>query len=161
MPYFIASPCIDVMDKSCIEECPVDCIYEGDRKLYINPRECIDCGACEPACPEGAIFTDFKAPPEMAQFVEDNQRFFAESLDGRDEPIGSPGRQRESRPRRRRHRTRAVLARCLSVSPVISPGDLCRRPAGRACDRGPAGAIERDLCRGKISTRVDGQRYNC
>ena len=46
MPYFIAAPCIDVMDKSCIEECPVDCIYEGDRKLYINPRECIDCGAC-------------------------------------------------------------------------------------------------------------------
>ena len=45
----------------------------------------------QPACPEGAIFTDFKAPPEMAQFVEDNQRFFAESLDGRDEPIGSPG----------------------------------------------------------------------
>jgi NAD-dependent dihydropyrimidine dehydrogenase PreA subunit len=91
MPYFIAAPCIDVMDKSCIEECPVDCIYEGDRKLYINPRECIDCGACEPACPEGAIFTDFRAPPEMTQFVEDNRRFFAESLDGRDEPIGSPG----------------------------------------------------------------------
>jgi NAD-dependent dihydropyrimidine dehydrogenase PreA subunit len=91
MPYFIASPCIDVMDRSCIEECPVDCIYEGDRKLYINPGECIDCGACEPACPEGAIFTDFKAPPEMARFVEDNRRFFAESLDGLGAPIGTPG----------------------------------------------------------------------
>jgi len=91
MPYFIAAPCIDVMDKSCIEECPVDCIYEGDRKLYINPRECIDCGACEPACPESAIFTDFKAPPDMTQFVEDNQRFFIEPLDGADEPLGSPG----------------------------------------------------------------------
>ena len=91
MPYFIAAPCIDVMDKSCIEECPVDCIYEGDRKLYINPEECIDCGACEPACPEGAIFTDFKAPPEMTQFVEDNQRFFTGPLDGRDKPLGSPG----------------------------------------------------------------------
>ena len=65
MPYFIAAPCIDVMDKSCIEECPVDCIYEGDRKLYINPRECIDCGACEPVCPETAIFTDIKAPAEV------------------------------------------------------------------------------------------------
>jgi NAD-dependent dihydropyrimidine dehydrogenase PreA subunit len=91
MPYFIAAPCIDVMDKSCIEECPVDCIYEGDRKLYINPRECIDCGACEPACPESAIFTDFKAPPDMTQFVGDNQRFFSEALDGRDKPIGNPG----------------------------------------------------------------------
>lgn len=91
MPYFIASPCIDVMDKSCIEECPVDCIYEGDRKLYINPGECIDCGACEPACPETAIFVDFKAPAGAARFVEDNRGFFAETLPGRAEPLGAPG----------------------------------------------------------------------
>ena len=91
MPYFIAAPCIDVMDKSCIEECPVDCIYEGDRKLYINPRECIDCGACEPVCPETAIFTDIKAPAEVTEFARDNQRFFAELLPGRDTPMGNPG----------------------------------------------------------------------
>src|ERR1700733_14420127 len=91
MPYFIGSPCIDVVDKSCIEECPVDCIYEGDRKLYINPGECIDCGACEPACPEGAIFTDFKAPDGPADFVADNRRFFTDALPGRAEPIGTPG----------------------------------------------------------------------
>jgi NAD-dependent dihydropyrimidine dehydrogenase PreA subunit len=91
MPYFIAAPCIDVMDKSCLDECPVDCIYEGDRKLYINPRECIDCGACEPACPQSAIFPDFKAPAEMAEFGPDNQRFFADPLPGRAEPVGNPG----------------------------------------------------------------------
>jgi NAD-dependent dihydropyrimidine dehydrogenase PreA subunit len=91
MPYFIAAPCIDVMDKSCIEECPVDCIYEGDRKLYINPRECIDCGACEPVCPETAIFTDIKAPADVTEFADDNQRFFAEPLPGRDSPVGNPG----------------------------------------------------------------------
>jgi NAD-dependent dihydropyrimidine dehydrogenase PreA subunit len=95
MPYFIASPCIDVMDKSCFEECPVDAIYEGARKLYINPGECIDCGACEPVCPEGAIFTDFKAPPEAAEFVADNRRFFAEPLPGRAEPVGVPGGSRK------------------------------------------------------------------
>ena len=91
MPYFIAAPCIDVMDKSCVEECPVDCIYEGDRKLYINPRECIDCGACEPVCPETAIFTDIKAPASTAGFARDNQRFFAEPLPGRSAPVGNPG----------------------------------------------------------------------
>ena len=42
MPYVIAAACIDVMDRSCMDECPVDCIYEGDRKLYVNPFECID-----------------------------------------------------------------------------------------------------------------------
>ncbi|MSY67940.1 MAG: ferredoxin, partial [Actinobacteria bacterium] len=46
MTYIIAQPCIDIKDKSCIEECPVDCIYEGNRMLYIQPDECVDCGAC-------------------------------------------------------------------------------------------------------------------
>ncbi len=64
MPYVIASPCIDVTDKSCTEECPVDCIYEGDRKLYINPKECIDCGACEPVCPVEAISQDRRVAEE-------------------------------------------------------------------------------------------------
>jgi NAD-dependent dihydropyrimidine dehydrogenase PreA subunit len=91
MPYFIAAPCIDVMDKSCIEECPVDCIYEGERKLYINPVECIDCGACEPACPQSAIFVDWRAPEDTAGFAEDNKRFFSEVLPSRSEPIGNPG----------------------------------------------------------------------
>jgi hypothetical protein len=44
MPFTIGEPCIDVMDKSRVDECPVDCIYEGAHKLYINPAECIDCG---------------------------------------------------------------------------------------------------------------------
>jgi NAD-dependent dihydropyrimidine dehydrogenase PreA subunit len=91
MPYVIASPCIDTMDKSCIEECPVDCIYEGDRKLYINPKECIDCGACEPVCPVEAISQDRRVAEEDSEFVEDNRRFFTEVLDGRDEPLGAPG----------------------------------------------------------------------
>ncbi|WP_248960169.1 ferredoxin [Sphaerisporangium perillae] len=91
MPYIIAAPCIDVMDKSCVEECPVDCIYEGDRKLYINPKECIDCGACEPVCPVEAISQDRRAAPEHLGFVEDNRRFFTERLPGRGEPIGAPG----------------------------------------------------------------------
>lgn len=91
MPYFIAGPCIDVMDRSCLDECPVDCIYEGDRKLYINPAECIDCGACEPVCPEGAIYVDWRAPADVAEFAADNARFFAEPLPGLPEPLGSPG----------------------------------------------------------------------
>ncbi|KKW65173.1 ferredoxin [Mycolicibacterium elephantis] len=91
MPYVIGSPCIDVMDRSCIEECPVDCIYEGQRKLYINPIECIDCGACEPVCPVEAISQDRRVSDEDAEFVEDNRRFFTVVLTGRDEAIGSPG----------------------------------------------------------------------
>ncbi len=91
MPYVIAEPCIDVMDKSCMEECPVDCIYEGARKLYIQPLECIDCGACEPVCPVEAISVDRRVAPEHQAFIADNERFFADPLPGRTEPIGAPG----------------------------------------------------------------------
>jgi NAD-dependent dihydropyrimidine dehydrogenase PreA subunit len=95
MPYVIASGCIDVNDKSCVEECPVDCIYEGERKSYINPKECIDCGACEPVCPVEAISQDRRVEEGDEQFVEDNRAFFTEVLDGRDEPLGTPGGARK------------------------------------------------------------------
>ena len=98
MPYVIAGPCIDIMDKSCVEECPVDYIYEGDRKLYINPRECIDCGACEPVCPVEAISQDRRVAQEYTEFVQDNRRFFTEPLPGRAEPIGTPGGSHKTGP---------------------------------------------------------------
>jgi NAD-dependent dihydropyrimidine dehydrogenase PreA subunit len=90
MPYAITEGCVDVMDMSCVDECPVDCIYEGGRKLYINPRECIDCGACEPVCPQDAIFLDRRVPDDQAAFAADNARFFTDVLPGRDEPLGTP-----------------------------------------------------------------------
>ena len=91
MPYIIAAACIDVMDKSCMDECPVDCIYEGGRKLYINPAECIDCGACEPVCPVQAISQDRRVPAGQAEFVADNARFFDLPLPGRSAPVGTAG----------------------------------------------------------------------
>src|SRR5207247_2104034 len=51
MTFVIAEPCIGVKDKSCVEVCPVNCIYEGEDMFYIHPDECIDCQACEAACP--------------------------------------------------------------------------------------------------------------
>ncbi|MYS85135.1 ferredoxin [Embleya scabrispora] len=92
MAYVIGAACIDVMDRSCMEECPVDCIYEGDRKLYIHPDECIDCGACELACPTEAIVSDRQAD---AVHKQDNRQFFQITLPGRAEPLGSPGGSRK------------------------------------------------------------------
>ncbi|MGW0193940.1 4Fe-4S dicluster domain-containing protein [Nonomuraea sp. NPDC003201] len=57
----------------------------------MNPKECIDCGACEPVCPVEAISQDRRVLAEHAAFVEDNRRFFAEVLSGRDAPLGAPG----------------------------------------------------------------------
>jgi NAD-dependent dihydropyrimidine dehydrogenase PreA subunit len=91
VPYVIAESCIDVMDRSCMDECPVDCIYEGERKLYVNPKECIDCGACEPVCPVEAITADRHVPEQEGAHIADNVAFFTEVLPGRDEPLGAPG----------------------------------------------------------------------
>ena len=73
MTYVIAEPCVNVLDQSCVAVCPVDCIHfeEGvDRMLYIDPDECIDCGACEPECPVNAIFTEESLPPAWQRYTE-------------------------------------------------------------------------------------------
>jgi NAD-dependent dihydropyrimidine dehydrogenase PreA subunit len=85
MAYVITQPCIDVKDKSCIDVCPVSCIYiesdDLDRKLYIHPDECIDCGACEPECPVTAIFEESAVPDEWHEFIELDKRWTTGSED--------------------------------------------------------------------------------
>ncbi len=78
MAYVIAEPCVDVMDTACVDVCPVDCIHtkEGEKQLYINPAECIDCAACEPACPVSAIFILDDVPEQWTSYVELNEKFF-------------------------------------------------------------------------------------
>ena len=76
MTYVIAEPCIGVLDRSCVDVCPVDCIYEGEDQLYIHPDECIDCGACEPECPVTAIFPEEDVPAPMKQYIQINKEVF-------------------------------------------------------------------------------------
>jgi NAD-dependent dihydropyrimidine dehydrogenase PreA subunit len=83
MTYVIALPCVDLLDRTCIDECPVDCIYEGERMMYINPDECVDCGACEPVCPVEAISFEADTPAEWKAFASVNADFF--------DDLGSPG----------------------------------------------------------------------
>ena len=83
MTYVIAEPCVDLLDRACVEECPVDCIYEGERMLYIHPDECVDCGACEPVCPVEAIFYEDDVPAQWGEYTRANVDFFND--------LGSPG----------------------------------------------------------------------
>jgi NAD-dependent dihydropyrimidine dehydrogenase PreA subunit len=69
--YVITASCIDHADQSCVSVCPVDCITSDtdvDRKFYIDPDGCIDCGSCETACPNSAIFRSDQLPPALAHF---------------------------------------------------------------------------------------------
>ncbi|MCQ4207676.1 ferredoxin [Streptomyces longispororuber] len=87
MTYVIAQPCVDVKDRACVTECPVDCIYEGERTLYINPAECVDCHACEPVCPVEAIFCEEELPAHWAGYAAINAEYFARPAPAADHPL--------------------------------------------------------------------------
>jgi NAD-dependent dihydropyrimidine dehydrogenase PreA subunit len=81
MPFIITDPCIDTKDSACVDVCPVDCIHPRKDEpefalatmLYIHPEECIDCGACVPACPVAAIYESVDATPSnQRDLVEAN-----------------------------------------------------------------------------------------
>lgn len=103
MIYIIAEPCIGVCDTACVDVCPVDCIhgpaplddirdvrgdggeageaalkkaFGDDIQLYIDPEECISCGACEPECPVEAIFEDEEVPDKWIPYTKLNADFF-------------------------------------------------------------------------------------
>src|SRR5437870_11854234 len=79
MPFIITDPCIETKDTACVDVCPVDCIhprkYEPEfaqaTMLYIHPAECIDCGACVPACPVAAIYESTDATPSHQKHLLD------------------------------------------------------------------------------------------
>ena len=89
MAYVIAEPCIGTKDTACVDACPVDCIhpkknttYDDGRttfddvpQLYIDPVECIDCGACVPVCPVSAIFALDDLPEKWKQYTELNESY--------------------------------------------------------------------------------------
>ena len=91
MAYIIAEPCVGTCDTACVEVCPVDCIHPtkddweakgydennlDDKLLYIDPEECIDCGACEPECPVEAIFEESEVPEEWDEYININYEWF-------------------------------------------------------------------------------------
>lgn len=86
MAYVIAHACIDRQETACVDVCPVDCIqYEKgvDRKLYIDPDECIDCGACEPVCPVSAIFSLETLPATEAEYEKIDADWFRDKKKAR------------------------------------------------------------------------------
>ena len=88
MSYIITEPCVGVCDTACVEVCPVDCIHptkatweekkfaSANDQLYIDPQECIDCGACEPVCPVQAIFVEDEVPEDQKEYIAKNYQYF-------------------------------------------------------------------------------------
>ena len=73
MPYVVKDACVKCKYMDCVEVCPVDCFYEGENMLVIDPDECIDCGVCEPECPTDAIKADTE--DDSAKWIELNEKY--------------------------------------------------------------------------------------
>lgn len=69
MAFVVTQPCFGCKYTDCVVVCPADCFHEGENMLYIDPMECVDCGACEPECPVEAIFHEDNVPPQWREFV--------------------------------------------------------------------------------------------
>jgi len=76
MTYVVTENCIKCKYMDCVEVCPVDCFYEGENMLVINPDECIDCGVCEPECPAEAILPDTES--DIEHWLEINEKYSQE-----------------------------------------------------------------------------------
>ncbi len=95
MTYVITNPCVATCDTACVDVCPCNCIHgpvsleairdvKADERgqtfpkiqLFIDPEECIDCGACLPECPVEAIFQENDVPEEYTDDILRNAEFF-------------------------------------------------------------------------------------
>jgi NAD-dependent dihydropyrimidine dehydrogenase PreA subunit len=95
MAYVITKKCVGTCDTACVDVCPCDCILgpvplaelrsvpapeRGARfpniQMFVDPDECIDCGACIAECPVDAIYLDDDVPAEHRDDVERNAAFF-------------------------------------------------------------------------------------
>ena len=115
MPFVITDPCIGTKDTACVDVCPVDCIhprkdepeFESTTMLYIHPEECIDCGACVPACPVSAIYESVDATPaSQKDLVEANDVY-----------RNGEAATRWRRPRRSSRRIMAAHPELMAIDP--------------------------------------------
>lgn len=96
MAHVVTEPCRDCKYTDCVVVCPVDCFYQDDKMLYIDPDECIDCINCVAECPVEAIFADADVPSKWESFIQLNADRSAElkaagaKITEKQEPLKGP-----------------------------------------------------------------------
>jgi ferredoxin len=93
MAFVVTEPCRDCMYTDCVEVCPTECFHEGDNMLYIDPDNCIDCGACESECPVDAIYHADNVPAKWTSYIALNAQRVKEcpSILEKKEPMAKLG----------------------------------------------------------------------
>jgi len=73
MAMVVTEPCFGCKYTDCVVVCPAECFHEGESMVFINPDECIDCGACIPECPVGAIYYEDDVPERWREYIALNR----------------------------------------------------------------------------------------
>jgi ferredoxin len=89
MTYVVTEPCFGCKYTDCVVVCPVDCFHEGEQMLFIDPLECVDCGACVSECPVEAIYYDENVPEPWKGYIALNAEMAPEcpQIVERQEPL--------------------------------------------------------------------------
>ena len=77
MAFVVTSPCFGCKYTDCVVVCPTEAFREGEQMLFIDPDECIDCGACAPECPTEAVFQQEDVPEDQKEFIALNAEMAA------------------------------------------------------------------------------------
>ncbi|GBD36550.1 Ferredoxin-1 [bacterium HR36] len=72
MTHVVCAPCWDCKYTDCVVVCPVECFWQDEMMLYIDPVDCIDCEACVPECPVQAIYAEANVPSEWQEYIQRN-----------------------------------------------------------------------------------------
>ncbi|QQG34931.1 MAG: 4Fe-4S binding protein [Deltaproteobacteria bacterium] len=88
MSFIVTDNCQLCRYTDCVTVCPVDCFYGDETQLYINPNECINCGACEIECPVNAIFEESMLPLDKKYWSKVNaeKSIICQNITTRQEP---------------------------------------------------------------------------
>ena len=79
MAMVVTEPCVGCKFTDCVVVCPMECFHEGATMLYIDPDECIDCGACVPECPTKAIYHEDDVPDPWRGYIPLNREMAKQS----------------------------------------------------------------------------------
>ncbi|MDX2055565.1 MAG: ferredoxin family protein [Polyangiaceae bacterium] len=77
MAFVVTDNCKGCRFTDCVSVCPVDCFHGDGEMLYIDPNECIDCGACVPECPVEAIYDEGQLPDDKRSWIQKNAELAA------------------------------------------------------------------------------------